>query len=106
MDIKRLLKYQKATVDENKYLGSVLADRGYDADETVKFIESMGTCAIILLKPSRKTPRVCDRYLYKEHYLIECFIERIKYFRRVFSQFNKLQGDSSLLFSLPQLSFD
>ncbi len=34
--------------------------------------------------------REYDRHLYRERYLIECFINKIKHYRRVFSRFEKL----------------
>ncbi len=39
--------------------------------------------------------REYDRWLYRERHLVECFINKIKHFRRVFSRFEKL--DSSYL---------
>ena len=31
-----------------------------------------------------------DRHLYKERHLVECFINKLKYYRRIFSRFDKL----------------
>jgi len=33
--------------------------------------------------------RPCDYAAYRERHLIECFIDKIKHFRRVFSRFDK-----------------
>jgi transposase len=68
----------------------VLADRGYDADATVAYIEEqLQATATIPLKQSRLEPRPCDSVAYKERHLIECFIGKLKYFRRIFSRFDK-----------------
>ncbi len=68
----------------------VLADRGYDADATVAYIEEqLQATATIPPKQRRLEPRPCDYAAYKERHLIECFIGKLKYFRRVFSRFDK-----------------
>lgn len=76
----------------DKEAENVLADRGYDADETLAFIWAMGACPVIPPKSNRTNPQDCDWYLYKERHLVECFIGKIKHYRRVFSRFDKLAG--------------
>jgi len=44
-------------------------------------------------KPARKNrteTRHIDWHLYKERHLVECFINKIKWYRRIFSRFDKL----------------
>ena len=68
----------------------VVADRGYDADTTIAHIEQqMGAVATIPPKQNRVVPRDGDYTAYKERHLIECFIGKLKSFRRVFSRFDK-----------------
>lgn len=68
----------------------MLADRGYDADATVAYIEGqLHAVATIPPKRSRVTPRDCDYAAYKERHLVECFIGKLKYFRRVCTRFDK-----------------
>ena len=70
--------------------GEVLADRGYDADATIAHIEQqMGAIATIPSKQNRVDPRDCDYAAYKERHLVECFIGKLKYFRRVFARYDK-----------------
>ena len=70
--------------------GEVLADRGYDADATIAHIEQqLGAVATIPPKRNRVDPRDCDYAAYKERHLIECFIGKRKYFRRVFARYDK-----------------
>lgn len=68
----------------------VLADRGYDADATIAYIEQqLGATATIPPKQNRVEPRDCDYAAYKERHLVECFIGKLKYFRRVCTRFDK-----------------
>ena len=68
----------------------VLADRGYDADTTIAYIEEqLHATATIPPRQRRTNPRGCDYAAYMERHLIECFIGKLKYFRRVFARFDK-----------------
>jgi transposase len=68
----------------------VLADRSDDADQTIAYIEDeMRAVATIPPKKSRVAPRACDYAAYKERHLIECLIGKLKYFRHLFSRFDK-----------------
>jgi transposase len=68
----------------------VLADRGYDADATIAYVEGhRQATATIPPRQNRTISRACDYVAYKERHLIECFIGKLKYFRRVFARFDK-----------------
>jgi transposase len=68
----------------------VLADRGYDADATIAHIEGqLRAVATIPPKKNRVAPRDCDYVAYKERHLVECFIGKLKYFRRIATRFDK-----------------
>jgi transposase len=68
----------------------VLADRSYDADKTIAYIEDeMQAVATIPPKKNRVAPRACDFAAYKERHLVEYFIGQLKHFRRIFSRFDK-----------------
>ena len=41
-------------------------------------------------RSNRKAPADYDRHLYRERHLVECFIDKIKHYRRIFSRFEKL----------------
>ena len=73
----------------------VIADRGYAAQDFVDFVSDQGTEAVIPPHPRAKEARAYDTWLYRERHLVECFINKIKHFRRLFSRFEKL--DSSYL---------
>jgi transposase len=68
----------------------VIADKGYDADAFVAQITAQGAQAVIPARAQRKTPRPYDEHLYKERHLVECFINKVKHYRRIFSRFEKL----------------
>lgn len=68
----------------------VLADKAYDADPFIAAIKKTGACAVIPSKANRIQPRAYDQHLYRERHLVECFINKIKHYRRIFSRFDKL----------------
>lgn len=68
----------------------VIADKGYDADAFVALIQAQGATPVIPPRAKRKDPRDYDQQLYKERHLVECFINKLKHYRRVFSRFDKL----------------
>ncbi len=67
----------------------VMADRGYDSDQILAYIEQQGVKAVIPAKKSRKVPRDTDWHCYKDRHLVECFINKIKHYRRLFTRFEK-----------------
>ena len=68
----------------------VLADKGYDSQEFREHILALGMTAVIPPRSNRKEPAGYDRHLYRERHLVECFINKIKHYRRIFSRFEKL----------------
>ena len=68
----------------------ILADKGYDADFLRQLIRDQGAVPVIPSKANRTQLEDYDEHLYKERHLVECFINKIKHFRRLFSRFDKL----------------
>ena len=68
----------------------VLADKGYDSQEFREHILALGMTPVIPPRSNRKEPAGYDRHLYRERHLVECFINKIKHYRRIFSRFEKL----------------
>jgi transposase len=68
----------------------VIADRSYDAEDFLKKVAEKDAKAVIPPRKNRKELREYDRHLYKERHLIECFFNKIKHDRRLFSRFEKL----------------
>ena len=69
---------------------ALIADKGYDSDPLIESVTAKGIAAVIPPKKNRLVQREYDRHLYRERHLIECFIGKIKQYRRVFSRFEKL----------------
>ena len=67
----------------------VIADRGYDADETLDFIAAKEAKAVIPPKKNRLVQRDIDWYTYKVRNLVERFINKIKQYRRIFTRYEK-----------------
>ncbi len=68
----------------------VIGDKAYDSDALREQLADQGAEAVIPPHPRRKAPAAYDTHRYKERHLVECFINKIKQFRRVFSRFEKL----------------
>ena len=69
---------------------TVLADKGYDADERVLFpLVAAGKTAVIPPKSNRKEQRVYDKNLYKERGLIENFFAKLKQYRAIATRYDK-----------------
>jgi len=68
----------------------LIADRGYSAAHFVEYLLQRGIEAVIPPHQRAKILRDYDSWLYRERHLIECFINKIKHFRRIFSRFEKL----------------
>jgi len=69
---------------------ALIADKGYDSDALIEAVTNKGIEAVIPPRQNRLVQREYDRHLYRERHLIECFIGKIKHYRRVFSRFEKL----------------
>lgn len=64
--------------------------RHYDAEPILLTVTKMGAEPVIPPKSNRKVQREYNEELYKERYLVECFIGKLKHYRRCFSRFDKL----------------
>ncbi len=68
---------------------NVLGDRAYDTDAILKYLEKRGAVSVIPPTANRTVKRDCDWWLYKERHLVECFFQKIKWFRRVATRYDK-----------------
>ena len=68
----------------------VIGDKGYDAQGLRHYIAAQGMTPVIPGRSNRKIVVVYDQHLYPERHLVECFIGKIKRYRRVFTRFEKL----------------
>lgn len=79
----------EALIDSYQF-NYLIADRAYDVNVLLEMIAENGAEAVIPPKKNRTDLRDYDRHLYKERHLIECFINKIKWYRRIFTRFEKL----------------
>jgi len=83
---------QAEALTDNFTAAAVPADKGYDSDQFRQYLQQRGTVPVIPPRSNRKNPQDYDRHLYKERHLVECFINKIRQFRHIFSRFDKLAG--------------
>jgi transposase len=67
----------------------VIADKGYSFEKIRSQIIKQNCEPVIPPRSNAVNPWKYDKYIYKERHAIECFFSKIKYFRRVFSRFDK-----------------
>ena len=68
----------------------MIADKGYDSQGFGQYILDQGMSPVIPPRSNRKEPQAYDAHLYWERHLVECFINKMKYYRRIFFWFEKL----------------
>jgi transposase len=68
---------------------SVIADTAFDADAFRARLEEQGSTAVIPSHPSRSKSIEHDEHLYKERHVAECFIGKVKHFRRIATRYEK-----------------
>jgi transposase len=71
-------------------MGVLIGDKGYDSADFIKALIAAGVEAVIPPRANRTEQRGYDEHLYRERHLVECFINKVKHYRRVFSRFEKL----------------
>lgn len=68
---------------------AVLADRGYDADSLLVYLQQAGTQVVIPAKKNRLEPRQIDENLYKDRNKVERYFNKLKQYRRVATRYDK-----------------
>jgi len=68
----------------------LIVDKGYDSSAFVESVRGTGADAVIPSRSYNRHRREVDWHLYRERHLIECFISKIKHYRRIFTRFEKL----------------
>ena len=72
------------------HFDAVIADKGYDSDPLRELLTAKQVEVVIPSRRYRKPPRDYDRLRYKERNIVERFINRIKWYRRIFTRYEKL----------------
>ena len=74
---------------------NILADRAYGAKKIRSYISEHGASYVIPPQSNISHPWPVDWWLYKERHLVECFFQKLKWFRRIATWYDK--RDSSFL---------
>lgn len=67
----------------------VIADKGYDSNTILSFIQLQGAIAVIPPRSNRKTQREYDREVYKQRNLIERAFNKLKHWRRIATRYDR-----------------
>ena len=68
---------------------ALIADKAYDSDKFVAWLNNRGTEAVIPSRRNKLKKREIDKNLYKDRNKVERFFNRIKHFRRVATRYDK-----------------
>ena len=68
---------------------NILGDKAFDSDRFRAHVAQRNMTAVIPCNASRARAIPYDTHLYKERHLVECFINKIKHFRRVATRYDK-----------------
>ena len=74
---------------------NILGDKAYGAKAIRDYIDSQNAAYTIPPRSDVNDPWHVDWHTYKERHLVECFFQKLKWFRRVFTRYDKL--DASFL---------
>jgi len=86
---------------EGEKASYVIADKGYDSQEIVNFIEEqLNATPVIPPKSNRKLQRQYDKIIYKERNVIERLFGRLKQFRKLATRFEKIKRNFESLLSV------
>ena len=72
------------------HFDAVIADKGYDSDPLRELLAAQQVEVVIPFRRYRKQPRAYDRIRYRERNIVERFINKIKWYRRIFTRYDKL----------------
>lgn len=75
---------------EGLQIGSLSADKAYDSDAILDYLNQQQIVAVIPPRQNRLVQRHFDAHQYKNRNLIERFFCRIKQFRRIATRYDKL----------------
>lgn len=67
----------------------LIADKGYDSDEIVRFAKKQGMYPVIPSRKNRKKQREYDKHLYKLRHLVENAFLKLKRFRGIATRYSK-----------------
>ena len=67
----------------------IIADKGYDSDKFISWIEERGGIVVIPSRITAKNPREIDKHTYNERHLVENLFLKMKNNRRFATRYEK-----------------
>lgn len=83
--------------------GTVIADKGYDADAFIQTLENISAQAVVPPRANRRVQRPWDRHRYQARHLIENLFARLKEFRRFATRYEKLASQFAAFITLASI---
>ena len=71
---------------------NVPGDKAYGTNQILDYIQRQDSEYTIPPKSNAIRPWKCDRWIYKERHVVECFFQKLKWFRRVSTRYDKLDS--------------
>jgi len=68
----------------------IIADKGYDSDKFIRWLEQRGSIVVIPSRITARNPREIDKYAYNERHLVESLFLKMKNNRRFATRYEKL----------------
>jgi transposase len=81
---------------------ALLDDKGYDSNAFFRALATRGIEPVIPARSNRNSPRLYDGLVTKSVIMIECFFNKIKHYRGVFSRYEKWHEITWVLFDMSQ----
>jgi transposase len=81
---------QAEALIESYQFEHAIADPAYDAASLLDTLAASEAVAVMPPRSNRREQRTYDHHLSKERHLIECLINKIKWYRRIFTRDDKL----------------
>ena len=69
---------------------NILADKAYGTNRILDYIQREDGEYTIPPKINTVNPWYCDWHIYKNRHVIECFFQKLKWFRRIATRYDKL----------------
>ena len=76
---------------------NILGDKAYGAQKIRDYISEQNASYTIPPKENNPDPWFVDWHTYKERHLVECFFQKIKWFRRISTRYDKTDFGIALL---------
>ena len=76
--------------DSDVQATAVMCDTAYDSNDFRAYWSDLGVEAVIPSNPTRKKLIPHDKHLYKARHVVECFINKMKWYRRISTRYDKL----------------